>query len=122
MSAPTFPPRARRLAEAAVVGTTVGQKVLAKVAANVGAVAAQQLLLKVAGKGRPRAARAGSGQLAAEPGGKLAAKVRARVGGKMTAKGLLGFAPLPGSLASAGINASFLISIGQAAWDCHSAA
>jgi hypothetical protein len=40
----------------------------------------------------------------------------------MTAKGVLGFLPLVGSLASAGINAYLVHSIAQAAWGYYSAA
>ena len=40
----------------------------------------------------------------------------------MTAQGALGFLPLVGSLASAGLNASFVHSIAQAAWEHYAAA
>jgi hypothetical protein len=75
---------------------------LLQLAQKAGETAAQQLFLKVAGKGATKAALASSGQFGAKLGSKLAAKVGTKIGSKMGAKGFLGWIPVLGSLAGQG--------------------
>jgi hypothetical protein len=110
------------LSVAAVLSTKMGQKALVKLGAKAGYAAGQHLLVKALGKGATKATLSVSGHMGAKLGAKLGAKVGAKISAKMAAKGLLGFMPVVGSLASAGINYYFVTSIAQAAWDYYDGA